>query len=113
MFKSAIVLIIVSIFAVIFQSELAYAVHYLLWLNNEVAHGLGTIFSNGHAGRIILQTIILFIIPAVITAIIALFWFLVRRKQMPHVIATVWVVWTILLVEILAQPAVQSTAHNF
>jgi len=113
MLKTAIVLLLISVVAVLFQSELAYLIHYLLLANNKLAHGLGNIFSSGPTGRVILETITLFVIPVVITAVIALLWLLVRRKQMPHIVATVSVLWTILLVTILSQPGVQSAAHHF
>lgn len=108
--KSAIGLLIVTALAFIFQAQVIYALNFLLLANNKVAHGLGTIFSNGPVGRIILETITSVLIPAIVVAIIAAGWFLVRRKQMPHIVATAWIVWTILIVMILSQPIVHHAA---
>jgi len=110
MLKTAIGLLIVTAIAFIFQAQVAYGLHYLLMINSKVAHAFGSIFSSGPVGRIILETVTSVLIPAIIVAIIAAVWFLVRRKQMPHIVATSWIIWTILIVTILSQPIIHHVA---
>jgi len=105
MLKSAIVIIIVSAVAMFFQSELGHVLRYLLAVHDKIADGLAVAFSNAPAGRIIQETIALMIIPVVIGAVVALAWFMVKRKEIPHLVATVWIIWTILLVTVLLQPS--------
>ena len=106
MFKGVIVLIVVSIVAMFFQAQLGHVLHYLLKIHDTIAHGLAALFSNAPAARVIQQTIALIVIPIVIAAVAGLVWLLVRRNEMPHLIATVWIIWTILLVTILSQPSI-------
>jgi len=105
MLKSAIVIIIVSAVAMFFQSELGHVLRYLLAVHDKIADGLAVAFSNAPAGRIIQETIALMIIPVVIGAAVALAWFMVKRNEIPHLVATAWIIWTILLVTVLLQPS--------
>ena len=113
MLKSAIVLIVVSIVTMFFQTELAHVLHVLILVHDRIADGLAVIFSNAPAGRMIQETIALILIPVTIGAAIALVWLMVKRHEMPHLAATVWVIWTILLVSVLLQPSSHSSLrHN-
>lgn len=105
MFKSAIVLIIISVVAMFFQSELGHILRYLLTIHDKIADGLAVVFSNAPAGRVIQETIALIIIPVVVGALAALVWLLIKRNEMPHLMTTVWIIWTILLVAVLSQPS--------
>jgi len=102
MFKHIVLVIIVSIAAIFFKTQIAHALHYLLVLHNSVAHALASVFSDSPTGKMIQETVALIIIPVVITAIIALAYWLVKRSEMPHLTAMIWFVWAILLVTILA-----------
>ncbi len=109
MLKHTILFIAFSIVAMFFQSELGQVLHYLLMIHDKIADALASIFSNAPAGRIIQETIALIIIPVVAGGVAALVFWLIKRSEMPHIMATVWFVWTILLVVILAQPSGQTS----
>jgi len=105
MLKHTILIIVISIAAMFFQTELGHALHYLLMLHDKIADGLAVIFSSAPAGRMIQETIALVLIPVIAGAVVALVFWLIKRHEMPHISGTVWFVWTVLLVTILAQPA--------
>lgn len=104
MFKSLLLLLIVSVIAMFFQTELSHLLKYLLLVHDKIADALTDVFSNAPAGRVIQETIALIVIPLVIGGVAALAWLLVKRNEMPHLAATFWIIWTILLVTILVQP---------
>ena len=108
MLKGLIVLIVVSVVAIFFQTQLSFVLHYLLKVHDAVADGLAIVFSNAPAGRVMQETIALIIIPIIIGAVAALVWLMVKRNEMPHLVGTVWIIWTILLVAVLLQPSI----HN-
>lgn len=105
MLKSAIVLIIVSVLTMFFQTELTHVLHYIVKVHDSIADALAVVFSNAPAGRVIQETIALIIIPVIIGAAAALIWLMIKRNEMPHLIGTVWIIWTILLVAVLVQPS--------
>lgn len=106
MLKSIIVLILVSIVALFFQAELGHALRYLVMVHDKIADGLGIVFSKAPAGRLIQETITLIIIPVVIATVIAMVWLMIRRRKMPHLTMTVWIIWIVLFVAISAQPRI-------
>lgn len=112
MLKGTIVLIIVSVLAMFFQTELGHVLRYLLMIHDKIADGLAVVFSNAPAGRVIQETIALIIIPVVLGAVAALVWLMVKRNEMPHLVMTIWIIWTILLVAILSQPSIHHASNR-
>lgn len=112
MLKNAIVLIIVSVITMFFQSELGHVLRYLLTVHDKIADSLAVVFSNAPAGRVIQETIALIIIPVALSAVAALVWLMVKRNEMPHLITIVWIIWTILLVTVLSQPTVHHRSNR-
>lgn len=104
MLKHAIFMIIFSVLVMMFQSQVGYVLHYMLVAHDQVADILGSIFSNAPAGRMIQETIALVIIPLIIGVIVAFIYWLIKRREVPHIIGAVWFFWTVLIVMILAQP---------
>jgi len=111
MLKHTILIIVVSILAMFFQTELGHALRYLLMFHDKIADVLGSIFSNAPAGRMLQETIALVIIPVIAGAIAAVIFWLIKRHEMPHINAAVWFVWTVLLVAMLAQPVTATAAR--
>ncbi len=103
MFKQGLLLILLSAIAIFFKKELAHVLQWLVWAHNKVATWLGVIFSNDSAGQIILGILVLIIIPLAIALVIALIYWLFKRKMAPQFMSIVWLVWTVLLVTMLAQ----------
>ncbi|MCH9769248.1 MAG: hypothetical protein K0U12_00055 [Gammaproteobacteria bacterium] len=103
MFKHFIFIVIVSTVAVFFKNELAYVLHGLLFLHNQIASALAFVFSDDAAGQVIQSIIALIVIPLVAGGIAAIIFYFVKREAMPHTMTTIWVVWTVLLVTMLAQ----------
>jgi len=98
MVKHVVLLIILSIAAVFFHTELGYAVNVLLSFHKEVASMMGTIFSNGPIGLVVQAVLSLLIIPIVVGLIVAFLLWLFKKSVLPHTMLTIWVVWVILLV---------------
>jgi len=104
MLKHTIIMIVFSILVMLFQTELGHVLHYLLLLHDKIANALATVFSNAPAGRMIQETIALIAIPLVAGILASLVFWLIKRHEKSRIVLTVWFVWTILLVTILAQP---------
>ena len=105
MLKNSILMIVASIIVMFFHHQIGFLLRFLLDLHDHVADGLGLIFSNATAGRLIQETIALIILPVGAGALAALLFWLAKRHEMPHIIGIVWVVWVVLVVVIASQPA--------
>lgn len=105
MFKSIVAIIVLSIAAVFLRSQLAEALHALLYMHAAVANWLAMIFSQGSLGRILQWTLGLVIVPAAIGAVVALVMLAAKREHVKVALTSIWVVWTVLLVGMLAQHA--------
>ncbi len=103
MVKHAILLVLISTAAIFFKTQVAQGLQGLLYLHNEVARGLGIVFSADNTGRVIQAILALIAIPVIAGVIAALVFRLVKHTTMPHTKATIWIVWTVLLVTMLAQ----------
>lgn len=103
MFKHALIIVVCSIAAILFQSQLSHVVHWLLNMHDQLAVGLGNIFTSGPTGAMIQKILALIIIPVVGGGVAALVFFLIKKGEMPHILITVWIVWTVLLVTMVAQ----------
>lgn len=103
MLKHSIWLLIGSIVAIFLKPQLAKVLHYLLVAHNKVSGWLALIFTHGSAGQIIQDVLALMIIPIVAGLAATLVFWLFKRVAMPHTLTTVWAVWLVLIVTILAQ----------
>lgn len=103
MVKQGILLVLFSIAAIFFKSELMHVLRWLLWIHNKVASWFALVFSNDSAGQIIQAILSLLLIPVIIGSVIALVYWAIKRGKMPYTMATIWVFWIILLTTMLAQ----------
>ena len=108
MVKQGILLIGLSVVAMVCNEQLIHVLHALLYLHDMFAHWFSIFFSGGPVGLAIQEILALIIIPVLAGGIAALAFWLVKHVSMPHATATVWVVWLILLVTLLAQATATS-----
>ncbi|MBV53885.1 MAG: hypothetical protein CL816_07525 [Coxiellaceae bacterium] len=102
MYKQGILILLLSIVAVFFQDQLAQIVRGLLALHDLIARDLMFFFSGRPIGRVIQGIIALLAIPLVAGGLAALGFWLVKHVSMPHMMATIWVMWLVMLVIVLA-----------
>ena len=103
MLKQGLLLVLFSTAAIFFKRQLGQFLHGLLFVHNQLASILAVVFSGDATGRLIQSILALIIIPIIAGLIAILIFWLVKRIAMPHMMATIWVVWTVLLVTMLAQ----------
>lgn len=102
MYKQCILILILTIVAVFIQDQLEHVVAWLLSLHNLIAKDLMFFFSGRPMGRVIQGVIALLLIPFVAGGLAALGFWLVKHVSMPHMMATIWIVWLIVLITVLA-----------
>lgn len=103
MVKHASFLILFSILAVMFQAQLAHSLTWLMLVHNKVAAWLTFVFSSDSTGIMIRNVIALILLPVAVGSAIALVFFIIKKHSMRHLLLAVWIVWTVLLVTMLAQ----------
>lgn len=103
--KQSFILIFLSVLAIFFKLQLVKGLHGLLYVHNQIANWLTLIFADDRTGQLIQSILALTIIPLLIGFLIAIVFWLIKRKEMPHIMMTIWIVWTVLLVTMLAQAA--------
>jgi hypothetical protein len=100
-YKQLIVLILLSIIAVFFKTQLGYILHLLSWLHQQFTYGLGTSLGNGLLARKIQAILALLIPPLFIGLLVGFFSYIFKRRITPYLMTVVWIVWIILLIIML------------
>lgn len=103
MVKHIVVLIIASIIAVFFRTEVSYIAHGLLMVHDKIVHVLSAVFSGGQWGQLIELSFTLFILPVIFGLIVAGIYWMIKRKAMPRMMELVWIIWVILLTALSLQ----------
>lgn len=105
MIKQLILLIIASVVAIMFQSQIVHGLNMLVMAHNKEAASLAGIFSGDHTGRMIQGVIAVVLLPVAVGGVLSGGYWLVKKQMMPHTLTVVWVLWTILLTTLIAQAA--------
>lgn len=105
MAKQIILLILLSIIVVIFQNQISEIMNGLVSLHDLFAKDLTFFFSGSAIGRAIQGVIALLLIPVVAGGLSALAFWLVKHVSMPHMMATIWIMWLVVLVAVLSHGA--------
>lgn len=104
MLKQFVVYLIMSALVVLFA-------HYIqvIILNIDLFFALmnaqlSPVFSQTGFGPLTRRILVLIILPLIIVGIPALIYKAIRKKEMPHLIASTWIVWTIIVLSDILNP---------
>ena len=97
MLRHILIFLILSLLVVIFAPYVHLVIHYITATLQLINTQISPFFSLTTGGVVLRKTVILILIPIVIAAIPALIYRLIKKKNMPHFIALVWIIWTILV----------------
>jgi hypothetical protein len=103
MIKHILMLILLSVAAIFFQSQLMGVLKFFMYVHEQLANGLGVIFSVDKIGEVVQSVIALLLIPAVVGILIAIAHFFIRQQNFPHTMTVIWIAWAVLLVSVLSQ----------
>ena len=103
MVKQLILIVLASILAVMFQSQIIHGLNILVMAHNQEAASLAGIFSGDHTGRMIQGVIAVVLLPVGVGAVLSGGYWLVKKQMMPHTLTVVWVLWTVLITTLIAQ----------
>lgn len=104
MLKQSIIYLTLSILVVLFAEYAHLFIVYLDMLYTYINLKLAPVFSNTDLGVMIRRVFSLVLIPVVIASIPALFYRLIKGKNMPYFIEITWLLWlVIVLSKILIQ----------
>ena len=103
MAKQLFVLIALSLGAIVFKTEISHVLDALVSMHNYIAQSLHLIFSDDHVGQLIQDLISLLFIPFVVGIMVAMVFWFIKRSATPHIMVTVWIMWLVLLVTMIAQ----------
>lgn len=103
MVKHIFILIIVSVLAVFFRTEISYLVHGVLMVHDKVVNLLGAVFSGGRWGQLIELSFTLFILPLFVGAVVAAVYWLIKRAPMDRMMELVWIAWVVLVTALALQ----------
>jgi len=110
MYKQCILLVILTIVAVFIQDQLEHVVKIILYVHDLIAKDLMFFLSGRPLGRVIQGIVALLVIPFIAGGLAALGFWLVKHVSMPHMMATIWIMWMIVLVAVLASGLPAATA---
>lgn len=103
MFKQGVLMVLLSLGAILFKSELAHILDGFVSIHNSVAQFLHVIFADDKVGQLIQDLISLLLIPSVLGLVVALGFWLIKRSLMPNIMMVIWVMWLVLSVTMVAQ----------
>jgi hypothetical protein len=97
MLRQSLIYLLLSILIVVFSRYAHLLIVYIDMFFTFVNFKLTPIFSQTGWGLVIRKILVLILLPIIITGIPALIYKLIKGREMPHFIAIVWVVWTIIV----------------
>lgn len=97
MFKHILALIILSVLAVLFKTECAVVLHWLMDWHHYLMNSLSSVFSSDKMGVLAQASLALILIPFAVAAIAACGLWVVRRKMLPFLPEVMWVIWLVLV----------------
>ena len=103
MFKHILLLVGLSIAAIFFQDQLMHVLKFFMYVHNQIANGLGAIFSMDAVGEVVQSVFALLLIPVVLGVLIAIAHFFIKQAHFPHTMMVIWVCWAVLLASVLTQ----------
>lgn len=95
--RHILIYILLSICIVLFAKYAHLLIVYIDTFFVYINLKLTPIFSQTGWGLVIRKTIVLILLPILITAIPALIYRALKGKDMPHFIAITWVIWTVIV----------------
>ena len=95
MLKNIIAIIVLSILVILFMPWVQQGLTTLVNAHDWVGEALKQVFSVGEAGNIIRQLLALLAIPALISLIPVLIYWLARHSWFPWTAQLVWAIWLI------------------
>lgn len=107
MAKQVILIILLSVGAIFFRTELSKVLDVLIYLHNNLSEALLRIFSSNDEGRLIQDIMALLLIPLIIGGIFGLILGLINRDMLHHTMLVIWIVWLVLLTTMIAQTGMQ------
>lgn len=97
MLRQSLIYLLLSILVVVFAKYAHLLIVYIDMFFTYVNLKLTPVFSQTGWGLIIRKILVLMLLPIIITAIPALIYWLIKRREMPHFIAIAWVIWTVIV----------------
>ena len=103
MAKHFIFLIVLSIIAVFFRTEVAFVIHGAMNVHDKLVSLLGIVFSGGQWGQLIELGLALFIMPVVLGGIVGGVYWMFKHTMMPFLMEIIWICWFVLLTALALQ----------
>ena len=98
MLRQSLFYLLLSILIVVFAKYAHLLIVYIDLFFTHINLKLTPVFSQTGWGLVIRKMIVLMVLPIIIAGIPALIYRGLKGKEMPHFIAIVWVLWTIIVI---------------
>lgn len=101
MLRQSLIYLLLSVLIVVFAKYAHLIIVYIDLFFTYINLKLTPIFSQTGWGLIIRKVLVLMLLPIIITGIPALLYRAIKGQAMPHFIAIVWVLWTIIVLSVI------------
>ena len=101
MLRQSLIYLLLSVLIVVFSRYAHLLIVYIDLFFTYINLKLTPIFSQTGWGLIIRKVLVLMLMPIIITGIPALLYRVIKGHEMPHFIAIVWVIWTIIVLSVI------------
>ncbi len=96
MIKKVVCLIVMSLLVVLFATYINDVFQVFTHAYSTVTSWFSDIFSNSQIGTVLTQLIGLFLIPLLLTGLVAACYWFVKKKNLPAFNEVLWVLWVML-----------------
>ena len=104
MLRQSIIYLIISILLIILKKYAKLFLAYIDYFYTTLSTQLSPILTNIGLGNPLQKILLLALVPILITAIPALLYYLIKRKNMPYFFEMTWCIWFIIVLSNLLIP---------
>ncbi|MFZ4076522.1 MAG: hypothetical protein ACOYKA_00920 [Legionellaceae bacterium] len=97
MLKQGLIYLVLSLIVVLFSNYVGLIIIYIKTFYIYLNVVLTPFFQGLQAGAVIRSTLLLLGVPILITGVPALFYRLIKKKDMPYCIEITWLIWLIIV----------------
>ncbi len=101
MLRQSLIYLLLSVLIVVFAKYAHLLIVYIDLFYVHINLKLAPVFSQTGWGLIIRKVLVLMLLPIIIAGIPALIYRAIKGREMPHFLAVVWVLWTIIVLSVI------------
>ena len=97
MIKQSFLMLLLTFIAVLLRTQLHFMMSLIVTFQGYISGLLGLVFSSGFIGRLVQDVIVLLIMPVLVSLLIALVYWAIKRVKFQHTMSIACIIWVMLI----------------